>query len=87
MTLIKSEEIIAYAKKSYNLFILDCAIPGKVIILKKKDKLTHLVNQNKKIRIWHQNFSHISNTKVVCISKLVNKIILDFQSKYNLKKY
>lgn len=53
MTLMKGEEIIAHAKRSRNLSILDRATPRKVMALKGRGRPTHLVNQNKKIRIWH----------------------------------
>ena len=44
MTLMKVEEIIAHAKRSRNLFILDRATPGKVMVLKGRGRPTHLVS-------------------------------------------
>lgn len=83
MTLMKDKKIIVCAKRSQNLFILDQAIPGKIIALRRKRWLIYLVSQNKKIRIWHLRLSYASKTKVICASKLVDGINLDLDSKYN----
>lgn len=43
---------------------------------------THFISKNKKIRIWHRRFGHVSNARVVKTSKLVDGIDLD-RNKYN----
>ncbi len=48
---------------------------------------THLVSQNKRIRLWHRRLVHISNARVVRVSKLVDGISLDQDDKeYNPAK-
>lgn len=46
---------------------------------------THLVSQNKCIRLWHQQSAHISNARIVRAFKLVDDISLDQDDReYNL---
>lgn len=105
MALINDGEIIAHAKRSRNLFILNLATPGKVMkvsqkvnthlvdntsqstnqtmALRGRDRPTHLIRKNRKIRIWHRRVEHVSNTRVIRAStSLVNGIDLQ-QAKYN----
>lgn len=49
----------------------------------RRGRLIHLVNCNKKVCIWHQTFSYISNNKIINISKLLDRIG-DVSRKYNL---
>lgn len=51
--------------------------------LRRKRRLTHLVSQNKKIRIWHQRLGYASNIGLIYASKLVDEIHLDLDSEYN----
>lgn len=63
MTLMRNGEVIARAKRDRNLFTLDLAQPRRVMTVVNKrlkamaiterGQLTHLVSQNKCIRLWH----------------------------------
>lgn len=81
---------IAYAKKDQNLFILDLAIPRKVMqvntqgmIITGQGRLMHLISCIKKIHIWHKRFGYASNAKVIRALKLLIGIG-DFGENYNL---
>lgn len=97
MILIKNGEVIARANKDRNLFILDLAQPEKAMAVINKrpktmaiieqDRLTHLVSQNKRIQLWQPQLRHISNIRIVKVSKLVDGIDLDMKNKeYNPTK-
>lgn len=89
MTLMRNRKVIAQAKRDRNLFTLNLAQPGKAMaIISKQPKAmamtrqgrpTHLVSQNKRIRLWHRRLVqvHISNARVVRASKLVDGINLN----------
>ena len=89
MTLMRNGKIIAQAKRDQNLFILELAQPGRAIVTIKivsilpkaiaiqgRGQPTHLVSQNKRIRLWHRQLTYISNRRVVRAFKLVNGIQL-----------
>ena len=81
MTLMKEGKVIAQAKRNQNLFTLDRASLGqtmsaKAMAVKGRGRPTHLVSQNKRIRIWQQRLAHVSNARVVKASKLVDGIDL-----------
>lgn len=88
MTLIKNRKIIVHVRKNQNLFLLDFVIPGKIIkishkspmsrtiVLRRRERSTHLVNKNKKIRIWHRKLSHVNNARVIRALTLVDGIDL-----------
>lgn len=42
----------------------------------------HLVNKNKKVKVWYCRFTHASNARIVRTSKLLNSMG-DFNKKYN----
>ena len=95
MTLIKKGKIIAQAKRNQNLFTLNLALPGQamsvkakaIMAVKRRGRPTHLVSQNKCVRIWHQRLAHISNAQIVRASMLVDGIELDTIDKdYDLAK-
>lgn len=72
MTLMREGQIIAQARKEQNLFTLDLALPGQIMLVRTRvmtitgqGRLTHLVNQYKQIRIWHRRLAHISNPRVI----------------------
>lgn len=52
-------------------------IPGK-------GRPTHLVSQNKRIRLWYRRLTHANNVRVVRASKLVDGINLGLKKEYNL---
>ncbi len=90
MTLMRVGEIIAHAKKNHNLFILNTAMPGQVMSAISRamtttgqGQPTHLVSQNKRIRLWHRRLAHASNAQVVKASKLVNGVNLSLAKDYN----
>lgn len=92
MILIRNKEVIAQAKKDWNLFIFDFAQPGKAITIVRKKIMaiigrgqpTHLVSQKKHIWLWHCQLVHVNNAYVVRISKLVDGIDLNMDKKYDL---
>lgn len=97
MILIKNGEVIARANKNRNLFTFDLAQPEKAMAIINKrpktmaiieqDQLTHLVSQNKRIQLWQPQLRHISNTRIVKVSKLVDGIDLNMKNKeYNPAK-
>lgn len=69
MALIKNKKIIVHAKSSQNFFILKLATPKKakyishktitpkqidwIMALKRSRQAIHLINKNKRIKIWH----------------------------------
>lgn len=89
MTQMRNGEIIALARRERNLFVLDLAHPGramatisqKAMVITGRGWLTHLVSQNKQIRLWHQRLAHVSNARVVRGAKLVDGINLDIKDK------
>ena len=90
MTLMKSGSIIARAKRNHNLFTLDLAMPGQIMsaisramAITGRGRPTHLVSQNKRIRLWHRRLAHASNARVVRASKLVDGIDLGPKKEYN----
>ncbi len=90
MALMKDGKIIAHAKRSRNLFILELAIPGKVMqvsnaintpsqtnrsmAMRGRGRATHLVRKNRRIRIWHRRLGHASNARVIRAASLVDGI-------------
>lgn len=81
MALMKDRKVITHAKRSQNLFILDLAIPGKVMqvsnaintpkhthrsmAMRGQGRATHLVSKNRRIRIWNRRLGHASNARVI----------------------
>lgn len=66
--MIKDKKVVIHAKKKWNLFIIDLAAPGKVIVviikaiaIIKQSQSSHLVKYNKCIRIWHCQLAYASN--------------------------
>ncbi len=45
--------------------------------------LTHLVSQNKCIRLWHQKQAHINNMCILRVAKFVDGMKLDIHKEYN----
>lgn len=95
MTLMRGGEIIAHAKRDHNLFTLEAAIPGqvmsaisrstasRVMAITGRGRPTHLVSQNKRIRLWHRRLAHASNARVIKASKLTDGIDLGLAKEYN----
>lgn len=93
MILMRNGKVIARAKRDQNLFTLNLAQPGKAMtVINKKSKAmaitrwrqpTHLVSQNKCIRLWHYQLAHVSNARVVKASRLVDGINFDIGKEYN----
>lgn len=89
MTLMRSREIIALARRERNLFILDLARPGramatisqKAMAITGRGRPTNLLSQNKRIRLWHRRLAQVSNARVVRAAKLVDGINLDIEDK------
>ena len=50
--------------------------------LRGRSRATHLVSKNRKIRIWHRQLGHASNTRVIRAATLVNGINLQ-KAKYD----
>ena len=75
--------VIAQAKRHQNLFILDRAIPEKVMKVRNlamatgKSRPIHLVSKNKKFGIWHRRLEHASNVRVIRATKLVDGIEIE----------
>lgn len=44
------------------------------MLVQKKSRPIYLLSSNLQIRLWHCYLSHVSNTRVIQASKLVNKI-------------
>lgn len=91
MTVMRNGKIIAHAKRDRNLFTLELAQPRRamatiktVSILPKamaihgRGRPTHLVSQNKRIRLWHRRLAHISNARFVRAPKLIDGIQLGY---------
>lgn len=76
MTLMRDGKVIAHAKRERNLFTLELAQPGKAMAMTGLGRPTHLVSQNRRIRLWHRRLAHINNARVVRASKLVDGIDL-----------
>ena len=53
------------------------------MVVRGRDRPTHLVSKNRKIRIWHRRLGHASNSKVIRASTLVDGINPQ-QANYNL---
>lgn len=91
---MKDALLIVHTRRDCNLFILDLAMPKKVIQLNtntqtmmttRHGKPTHLINCIKKVYIRYQRFEHANNTRIIYISELLD-IIGDFSRKYNPSK-
>ncbi len=89
MTLMRNGKVIAQAKRDRNLFTLELAQPSramatiktismqpKAMAIHGRGRPTHLVSQNKRVRLWHRRLAHISNARVVRASKLIDGIDL-----------
>lgn len=96
MTLMRHGKVIAQAKRTRNLFTLELAHPGKAMAMTIQSKATqamaitergrptHLVSQNKRIRLWHRRLTHVSDARVVRAAKLVDGIVFEQEGrKYN----
>ncbi len=86
MMLMRNRNIIAHAKRKWNLFTLDLATPNqamtaKAIAIRGKSRPTHLVSRNKQIQRRHQPLAYVSNVGVVKASKLVDVVDLDPDNK------
>lgn len=55
----------------------------KIIVIIGWGRLTYRISQNKRICIWHYCLTHISNTRIVRASKLVNSIDLNIGKEYD----
>ncbi len=44
--------------------------------IRGKGRPTHLVSQNKRIRLWHRRLAHVNNARVVRAFKLVDGVDL-----------
>lgn len=87
---MRGNKTIVRAKKSHNLFTLDSAMPGQIMsaisramAITGRGRPTHLVSKNKRIRLWHQRLAHVSNARVVRVSKLVESIDLGPAKEYD----
>ena len=49
---------------------------AKAMAIRGKSGPTHLVSQNKRIRLWHQRLAYVSNARVVRAFKLVDDVNL-----------
>ncbi len=57
---------------------------ARAMTITGRGRPTHLVSQDKRIRLWHRRLAHVSNARVVRASKLVDGISLDQNdTKYN----
>ena len=90
ITLMRGNKTIVRAKRSHNLFTLNLAMPGQIMsvisramAITGRGRPTHLVSKNKRIRLWHQQLAHISNTRIVRASKLVEGIDLGPAKEYD----
>lgn len=84
MILMRNGKVIAKAKRKWNVFIPNLAIPNqamsaKVMAIRGKCHPTHLVSKNKQIWLWHRRLIHLSNARVVKTSKLINSINIDLK--------
>ena len=82
---------IVHAKRDQNLFVLDFAIPGKIMQVNgianattttSQGRLTYLISYSKKVQVWHRRFGYASNARIICASKLLTRIE-DFNTNYN----
>lgn len=80
MALMQGGQRTAHARRDRNLFIFDLATPNKVMQATRRSKAmmtqgrerpTHLVSKNKRVRIWHRRFGHASNARVIRASRLL----------------
>lgn len=89
MTLMKNGEIIALVRRKKNLFMLNLVYYGKAIAtisqkamaITRRGQPTHLVSQNKCIRLWHQRLAYVSNASIIRGARLVDSINLDIKDK------
>ncbi len=89
MLLMQDGVPIAHAKRDRNLFILDLAAARKVMQVNTQAMITtrqgrpmYLVSRVKKVCIWHRRFGHVSNTRVIWVSKLLTEMG-DFSENYD----
>lgn len=75
MILKQRRSIIRLAINRKNLFALNtCTLLGRAMLYKRRGRPTYLLNKNPQIRLWQQRLGHISNTRVLKTSKLIDKI-------------
>ena len=85
---MRERKSIAHAKRERNLFVLKLAAAGVAMAIRSlkprramaitgRRRPTHLVGQNKRIRVWQQRLVHASNARVVRASKLTDRINLN----------
>lgn len=61
--------------KKKNHFILDTQLFfGKVILVKGRNRPSYLLSKNSQLRLWHRRLEYASNTRVMEVSKLTNRI-------------
>ena len=91
MLLMQDGKPKAYTKRDQNFFVLDLVIPGKIMQVNGIanatrttgwGKLTHLDSRSKKVQVWQTRFGHVSNTRIICASKLLTGMG-DFNADYN----
>ncbi len=56
---------------------------ARAMAITGRGRPTHLVSQNKRIRLWHRRLAHVSNARVVRASKLVGGIDLGPTKEYD----
>lgn len=84
---MREGNIIAHAKRDFDLFLLDLAVSGaamsvrnlkpKAMAISGRGRPTHLVSTNKRIRVWYGRLAYTSNARVVRTSKLTDGIELN----------
>lgn len=85
MTLIRSEKFNTHARCNQNLIVFDLIKLRKAMAVSCGGSI-YIVSKNKQIRIWHRRPRYTSNTRVVGILKLVDRIIINNNTKYNSEK-
>lgn len=76
MILKRRENTQRVANRIKNLFVLDTYSIEKAMLEWKKDQSTYYFSSNPQIWFWHYCLNHTSNTKIVQISKVIDKIHL-----------
>lgn len=78
------KKTIELSIKKKNLFIVKTQIPGKIILVKSRRRLTYLFSKNLQIRLWYKRIGYASNTRVVGASKLTNRIDITIEDGHQM---
>lgn len=75
MILKQDRSVIRLTIKRKNLFNFNTqTLLDKSVLSKRRGKPTYLCSKNLQIRLWYQMLGHVSNIKVVKVSKLNDRV-------------